>query len=119
MLFLLFSLNNQQLIDSSTVHIHYFELMTHRRDLVVLHTTDSKEKVLQIIDNEHFSKYLLIDDDTDEIAGVVSVKDIILMIGSEQEFNLREIARPALGIRPIRNIANPPKVVKSSDSISS
>ena len=74
------------------------ELMTHRRDLVVLHTTDSKEKVLQIIDNEHFSKYLLIDDDTDEIAGVVSVKDIILMIGSEQEFNLREIARPALFI---------------------
>ena len=72
--------------------------MTHRRDLVVLHTTDSKEKVLQIIDNEHFSKYLLIDDDTDEIAGVVSVKDIILMIGSEQEFNLREIARPALFI---------------------
>ena len=55
------------------------ELMTHRRDLVVLHTTDSKEKVLQIIDNEHFSKYLL-------------------MIGSEQEFNLREIARPALFI---------------------
>jgi len=45
-----------------------------------------------------FSKYLLIDDDTDEIAGVVSVKDIILMIGSEQEFNLREIARPALFI---------------------
>ena len=74
------------------------ELMTHRRDLVVLHTTDSKAKVLQIIDNEHFSKYLLIDDDTDEIAGVVSVKDIILMIGSEQEFNLREIARPALFI---------------------
>ena len=54
--------------------------------------------MLQIIDNEHFSKYLLIDDDTDEIAGVVSVKDIILMIGSEQEFNLREIARPALFI---------------------
>ena len=35
---------------------------------------------------------------TDEIAGMVSVKDIILMIGSEQEFNLREIARPALFI---------------------
>lgn len=52
---------------------------------------DSKEKVFQIIDNEYFSKYFLIDDDIDEIVGVVFVKDIILMIGSEQEFNFREI----------------------------
>lgn len=74
------------------------ELMTHRRDLIVLHTTDSKEKVLQTIEDKHFSKYLLIDDNTEEIAGVVSVKDIILMIGTEQEFDLKEITRPALFI---------------------
>ena len=74
------------------------ELMTHRRDLIVLHTTDSKEKVLQTIEDKHFSKYLLIDDNTEEIAGVVSVKDIILMVGTEQEFDLKEITRPALFI---------------------
>ena len=74
------------------------ELMTHRRDLIVLHTTDSKEKVLQTIEDKHFSKYLLIDDNTEEIAGVVSVKDIILMLGTEQEFDLKEITRPALFI---------------------
>lgn len=74
------------------------ELMTHRHDVVTLRTTDSKEKVLKIIDEKHFSKYLLLDDKDDEIAGVVSVKDIILMMGSNQPFNLREIARPALFI---------------------
>ena len=63
------------------------ELMTHRRDLIFLHTTDSKEKVLQTIE-----------DNTEEIAGVVSVKDIILMVGTKQEFDLKEITRPALFI---------------------
>ena len=47
---------------------------------------------------EHFSKYLLVERGKDEIIGVVSVKDIILMMGGEQPFNLRSIARPALFI---------------------
>ena len=64
------------------------ELMTHRRDLIVLHPNETKD----------FSKYLLVNENKDEIIGVVSVKDIILMVGSEQEFDLRKIARPALFI---------------------
>ena len=50
----------------------------------------------ETIKEEHFSKYLLVDEDLDQIIGVVSVKDIILMIGSEErEFDLRSIAQPA------------------------
>ena len=74
------------------------ELMTHRRDIVVLSANETKEEVLRIIDNEHFSKYLLVNENKDDIIGVVSVKDIILMIGSHQEFDLCKIARPALFI---------------------
>lgn len=74
------------------------ELMTYRRDLIVLHPEDKQEDVLKIIETEHFSKYLLVDEHKDEIIGVVSVKDIILMIGSDKQFNLREIARPPLFI---------------------
>lgn len=74
------------------------ELMTHRRDLVVLHPDETKEEVLHIIDTEHFSKYLLVNENKDEVIGVVSVKDIILMVGSDQEFDLRRIARPPLFI---------------------
>ena len=44
------------------------------------------------------NKYLLVDERKDEIIGVVSVKDIILMVGNKKEFNLREIARPPLFI---------------------
>ena len=74
------------------------DLMTYRRDIVVLHPTDTPEEVLRIIHEEHFSKYLLVERGKDEIIGVVSVKDIILMMGGEQPFNLRSIARPALFI---------------------
>ncbi|HJD75077.1 MAG TPA: hemolysin family protein [Bacteroides reticulotermitis] len=74
------------------------ELMTYRRDLIILHPENTKEEVLQTIENEHFSKYLLVDEHKDEVVGVVSVKDIILMVGSDKEFNLREIARPPLFI---------------------
>jgi len=74
------------------------ELMTYRKDLVNLHPTDSKKEVLDIIENRRFSKYLLVDRVNDEILGVVSVKDIILMMGSNEEFNLAKISQKPLYI---------------------
>ena len=75
------------------------DLMTHRRDVIVLHPSDTQEEVLRIIREQHFSKYLLVDKSKDEVIGVVSVKDIILMQGnSSQPFDLRSIARPPLFI---------------------
>ena len=75
------------------------DLMTYRRDIVVMHPSDSQEDVLRIIREQHFSKYLLVERGKDEVIGVVSVKDIILMLGREDEpFDLRAIARPPLFI---------------------
>lgn len=74
------------------------ELMTYRKDLVSLHPTDAKEEVLEIIENRRFSKYLLADRANDEVLGVVSVKDIILMIGSHESFDLTKIAQKPLYI---------------------
>ena len=74
------------------------DLMTYRRDIVVMHPDDSREDVLRIIREQHFSKYLLVESGKDEVIGVVSVKDIIVMLGSNQPFDLRSIARPPLFI---------------------
>lgn len=74
------------------------ELMTYRKDLVVLSPTNTLEQTLDMIDKRHFSNYLLVDMNKDETIGVVSVKDIILMIGSNREFDLRSIARTPLYI---------------------
>ena len=77
---------------------HANELMTQRRDLILLHPDDSQEKVMKIIEDKHFSRYLLVNERKEEIIGVVSVKDIILMVSNKRNFNLREIARPPLFI---------------------
>ncbi len=73
-------------------------LMTQRRDVIALHPDNTQEEVLQIINDKHFSKYLLMEKGEEEILGIVSVKDIILMIGNKQPFDLRRIARPVLFI---------------------
>lgn len=75
------------------------DLMTCRRDIIALHPNDTREKVLQTIQEQHFSKYLLVEKGKDDILGVVSVKDIIIMMGNTNHiFDLRSIARPALFI---------------------
>ena len=72
------------------------DLMTYRREIVALHPTDTPEEVLKTIREQHFSRYLLVEKGKDDILGVVSVKDIILMMGdTSQPFDLRSIARPA------------------------
>ena len=74
------------------------ELMTYRKDLVSLYSTDTIEEVLNTIENKRFSKYLLIDRTQDEILGIVSVKDLILMLGNHNEFDLAKIAQKPLYI---------------------
>lgn len=74
------------------------ELMTHRRDLVILHPTDDKKATLEVIAKKRFSNYILFDRVHDEILGVISVKDIVLMLGKNVTFDLKKIAHAPLYI---------------------
>lgn len=74
------------------------DLMTHRTDIVPLFLNNTEKEVLSVIAEKHFSKYLLLNKSIDDVVGVVSVKDIILMIGNKVPFDLRSIAQPALFI---------------------
>ncbi len=74
------------------------DLMTHRTEIVSMSVNDTEKEVLNLIEQKHFSKYLLFGESSEEIIGVVSVKDIILMIGSNKGFDLRSVAQPPLFI---------------------
>ena len=74
------------------------DLMTYRKEVVCLHTTDTKEQVIRIINEEHYSKYLLCENNVDETVGMVSVKDIIVLLGSDKPFDLRSVAQEPLFI---------------------
>ena len=76
---------------------HIKELMTPRHEMVVMHVSDSKEKVVETIERHNYSKYLLVGDNRDEVVGVVSVKDIVHLLNSpDQPFDLTRVAKPAL-----------------------
>ncbi len=72
------------------------DLMTHRTDVVFLNVDDDEKKVLDIIAEKRFSKYPLLNASIDDIIGIVSVKDVILMIGNRMPFDLKSIAQPAV-----------------------
>lgn len=74
------------------------ELMTHRKDIVYMSVDSPKSEVLATIAREHYSKYLLCDGGIDKIVGVVSVKDIILMMDADGPFDLKSVALPPLFI---------------------
>lgn len=72
------------------------ELMTPRHEMVVMHASDSKEKVVETIEQHNYSKYLLVGESRDEVLGVVSVKDIVhLLNDSRTPFDISQAAKPA------------------------
>ncbi|WP_298611566.1 hemolysin family protein [uncultured Odoribacter sp.] len=72
------------------------ELMTYRKEIVFLNTTDTKEKVLETIRREHYSKYLLCEGSVDKCLGVVSVKDIVALLGGGGTFDLQKVVQEPL-----------------------
>lgn len=72
------------------------ELMTPRHEMVVMHASDSKEKVVETIEQHNYSKYLLVGESRDEVLGVVSVKDIVhLLNDNTTPFDISQAAKPA------------------------
>ena len=74
------------------------DLMTHRMEVTTLSVNDTKEEVLNVITEKHFNRYLLLGEDNERIEGVVSVIDLLKMVGSNEKFDLKSIAREPLYI---------------------
>jgi putative hemolysin len=73
-------------------------LFTHRSELVYFNVTDTWAEVRMKIDGEKHSAYpLCVDDDLDDIVGMVLVKDLFKP-GLEDNFSLRQVARKPLFI---------------------
>ncbi len=71
------------------------ELMTPRHEMIVFRVDDTREEVVDLIQKNRFSKYLLIGEEWDDVLGVVSVKDLLRLFQTD-EFDLRTVCKPAL-----------------------
>lgn len=77
------------------------EIMTSRVDIVAISTSDSLEKVLDLIREKGISRMPIYEDNLDNIIGVIHSKDVLPYINSSIKhttINWRTIARKALFI---------------------
>jgi putative hemolysin len=74
------------------------ELMTHRKDVAYMLVGWTKEETLNLIAEEHFSRYLLCNGSVEDVTGIVAVKDIIALLSNDEPFSLEKVATPPLFI---------------------
>ncbi|HOW24887.1 MAG TPA: hemolysin family protein [Bacteroidales bacterium] len=68
------------------------EIMTHRTDVIYILRSATREEVMELIAEHHFSKYLLCETTIEDIIGVVAVKDILSLFAQGQPFDLTRVA---------------------------
>ncbi|MFY9176327.1 MAG: hemolysin family protein [Caldicoprobacterales bacterium] len=73
------------------------DIMTHRTDIVAIPIDASLMEIVELIDEEGFSRFPVYEEGIDNIVGILHAKDIINYIDTEQAdksgFKLREIIR--------------------------
>lgn len=75
-----------------------YEIMTHRRDMVVIEDTDSLEYVVNIAVESGYSRLPVFHDDIDSIIGVLYVKDLLKYVCCDvpRNFKISDIVRQVL-----------------------
>ena len=71
------------------------EAMTHRKDIIAIPKESNLEYVLEMIENEKFTRFPVFEDDIDNIVGMVHAKDVIKYISgkTKKTFKVDDILR--------------------------
>ncbi len=73
------------------------EIITHRKDVTALEIDSPLAQVVEIISNNGFSRIPVYKESLDDVAGILYVKDLMPLIGMENEgFKLSDYIREAL-----------------------
>lgn len=72
------------------------EVMTPRNDIVSVATDMALPEIIELLQSEGFSRMLVIENDLDQVKGVLNVKDLLPFIGRPvEEFSLDAVIREA------------------------
>ncbi|WP_193065296.1 CBS domain-containing protein [Oceanobacillus oncorhynchi] len=94
------------------------EIATHRTDLTVLQIDATMEEVFAAVQETEFTRIPVYDEDIDEIAGILHVKDFFRSLksgGSSAFFSLHHIIRPAVYVRMNQEIEDVFKDMRERD----
>ncbi|MDX9988031.1 MULTISPECIES: transporter associated domain-containing protein [Thiothrix] len=72
------------------------DIMVPRSQINFIYHEDDFSKILQRIAATEHSRYPVVDEDRDDLVGILLAKDLLKYIGREAEFKIDDIIRPAL-----------------------
>lgn len=74
------------------------DIMIPRAQMVAVHRDDPLEKILPVLVESGHSRFPVIDDDRDDITGILLAKDVLRVFasGNSEDFDIRECMRPAV-----------------------
>lgn len=75
--------------------IEVSQVMTPKKDVVILNINDDLKKNILKIKESKYSRFPVYDDTKDKIIGIINVKDIILEHKENDKIDLKKILRPA------------------------
>jgi magnesium and cobalt transporter len=76
------------------------DVMVPRSQMVVVHRDDPPEKILPVVIESGHSRFPVVGEDRDEVAGILLAKDLLRYFaeGGKGQFDIRECVRPAVFI---------------------
>lgn len=72
------------------------DIMIPRSQINFIYREDNFSKILQRITATEHSRYPVVDEDRDDLVGILIAKDLLKYVGRETEFEIDDIIRPAL-----------------------
>ncbi len=74
------------------------DIMVPRSQIHFIYHADSFTQILERIAETEHSRYPVVDEDRDDLVGILLAKDLLKYIGREAEFDIDDIIRPGLVI---------------------
>ena len=88
----------ESVLDMSEIQVR--DVMVPRSQMVVINRDDSVEKILPVVIESGHSRFPVVGEDRDEVAGILLAKDLLRFFVEDDrdDFNIRECLRPAVFI---------------------
>lgn len=77
------------------------EIMVPRTDMVCLQRTDSLEKIMQVIKEEKYTRFPVMEENKDQIVGMINTKEFFLRHADDSNLDIEELIRPVLTVSEV------------------
>ena len=94
----------ENVLDFSDMEVR--DVMITRSQMDVIKASDSIERIIAYIQETAHSRFPVIGEDKDEILGILHAKDLLRYFGQPEQFQLKQVLRPAMFVPESKALNN-------------